>query len=419
MDRSSCGEFRSASGTLGSEQQASVTAVGIPQILTAGGTTTLPWGSFRVSSADDARATIGETVGSTTFPARPNIPQGVSVRRIFPWIASGALLAASLAAADEILVDGIAAQVGDDVVLFSEVIAMVAEGEKQMRAAGVAEDQIAKLRAQGLERMIEDKLIRNEVKRMELYASDDEIDETIAMIAGDNGLTPEELEKSVRTKNMDFEDYREQIKEKIEYQRVIQVALVSKIEVEETAIRRLYDQRFKDQPAGGDQVHLRQILVPVGPDKDANAACAEVSAAAERIAAGETFEVVASEVSVAAPTQGGDIGWLHASSLAAWMAKLVAELEPGEVSPVNQQPFGCTLLKLVERKAFKRVSYETAKPQLYREIQQMMMESEFVVWMEQLREHTYIQRYGYFADAAKLDATADDPIGTEQGALFQ
>ncbi len=345
------------------------------------------------------------------------------MRRIFPWIAAGVLLATSPASPDEILVDGIVAQVGVDVVLFSEVISMVAEGEKQMRAAGVADDQIAKLRAQGLERLIEDKLIRNEVKRMELYASDNEIDETIAMIARDNGLTPEQLEESVRAENLDFEDYREQIKDKIEYQRVIQVALMPKIEVEETAVRRLYDQRFKDQPDGGDQVHLRHLLVPVGPDKDADAACAEVSAAAERIAAGETFEAVASQVSAAAPEQGGDIGWLHASSLAGWMAELVAKLEPGEVSPVSRQSFGCNLLKLVERRAFEKVSYETAMPQLYREIEQMMMESEFVVWMEELREHIFIQRYGYFADAARLDATADNPAGylddTEKGALFQ
>ena len=184
------------------------------------------------------------------------------MRRIFPWIVTGALLATAPAAADEILVDGIAAQVGEDVVLFSEVIAMVAEGEKQMRASGVTEDQIAMLRAQGLERMIEDKLIGSEVRRMELYASDDEIDETIEMIAGNNGLTPEELEKSVRAKGMDFEEYRDQIKEKIEHQRVVQVALMPRIEIEETAVRRLYDQRFKDQPDGGEQVHLRQILVP-------------------------------------------------------------------------------------------------------------------------------------------------------------
>jgi peptidyl-prolyl cis-trans isomerase SurA len=345
------------------------------------------------------------------------------MRRIFPWIATGALLAASPALPDEILVDGIAAQVGEDVVLFSEVIAMVSEGELQMRAAGVADDQIARLRAQGLERLIEDKLIRNEVKRMELYASDNEIDETIAMIARDNGLTPEQLEESVRAENLDFEDYREQIKDKIEYQRVVQVALRPRVEVEESAVRRLYDQRFKDQPDGGDQVHLRHLLVPVGPDKDADAACAEVSATAERIAAGETFEAVASQVSAAAPEQGGDIGWLHASSLAGWMAELVAKLKPGEVSPVNRQPFGCNLLKLVERRAFEKVSYETAMPQLYTEIEQMMMESEFVVWMEELREHIFIQRYGYFADAARLDATADNPAGylddTEKGALFQ
>ena len=341
------------------------------------------------------------------------------MRRIFPWIAAGALLAASTASPDEMLVDGIAAQVGEDVVLFSEVIAMVAEREKQLRAAGFGDEQIAMLRAQGLERMIEDKLIRSEVKRIEAYASDEEVDGAIAMLARDNGITPEELEKSVRARNMDFEDYRKQIKEKIEYKRVIEVALLPRIEIEEEAVRRLYDQRFKDQPEGGNQVHLRQLLVPVGPDKDADAACAEVSAAAERIAAGETFEAVASEVSVTAPEQGGDIGWLHESSLAAWMAELVAELEPGEISAVNRQTFGCNLLKLVEKRAFERISYEMAQPRLYLEIQQMMMESEFAVWMEQLRKHTYIQRYGYFADAAKLDATTTDLNEPEKDALFQ
>jgi len=341
------------------------------------------------------------------------------MRRTFPWMAAGLFLLVSAASADEVLVDGIAAQVGEDVVLYSDVLAMVADGEKRMRAAGAPEDQIAKLRAQGLERMIEDKLIRNEVKRMELYATDEEVDETIAMIANDNGLTTEQLEKSVRAKHMDFAAYREQIKEKIENQRVVQIALGSKVEVEESAVRRLYDQRFKDQPDGGEQVHLRQLLIPAGPNKDLDTACAEVTAAAERIAAGETFEAVASEVSVVAPQQGGDIGWLHQSTLAPWMAQLVADLQPGEISPVNRQPFGCNLLKLVDRKAFERITYEMAEPQLYREIQSMMMEAEYVKWMEKLRERTYIQRFGYFADAAKLDRASVDPTAQEKGALIQ
>jgi len=341
------------------------------------------------------------------------------MRRIIPWMATGLFLFACAASADEILVDGIAAQVGEDVVLYSDVLAMVADGEKKMRAAGASEDQIVKLRAQGLERMIEDKLIRNEVKRMELFASDEEVDETISMIASDNGLTTEQLEKSVRAKHMDFAAYREQIKEKIENQRVVQMALGSKVEVDEAAVHRLYDQRFKDQPDGGEQVHLRQLLIPAGPNKDLDTACAEVNAAAARIAAGESFEAVASEVSVVAPQQGGDIGWLHQSTLAPWMAQLVANLQPGEISPVNRQPFGCILLKLVDRKAFERITYEMAKPQLYREIQSTMMEAEYVKWMEKLRDRTYIQRFGYFADAAKLDSASVDPTAQEKGALLQ
>ncbi len=317
------------------------------------------------------------------------------------------------------IVDGIAAQVGDEVVLYSEVVEMVAEGEQQMRTHGVSDDEIAKLRAQGLERMIEDKLIRSEIKRMELYASDKEIDETIEMIASDNGLTSEQLKQSVIAKQMSFDDYRQEIKEKLEYQRILQVVLLPRIEIDEADVRKLYDQRFKNQPQGGEEVHLRQLLIPGGECKSAAAACAEVRAAAERIAAGEAFEGVASQLSAVAPELGGDIGWLHAASLAPWMAAVVAKLEPGGVSPVTEQPFGCNLLKLVERKAFQRVPYETAQPQLYRELQQRLMEAEFAVWMEELRERTYIQRHGYFADAARIDASVDDPTEQEKGLQIQ
>ena len=45
----------------------------------------------------------------------------------------------------------------------------------------------------GLERMIEEKMIRNEVERLELYATEEEIDEAIGMIAAENGLTVAQL----------------------------------------------------------------------------------------------------------------------------------------------------------------------------------------------------------------------------------
>ena len=170
---------------------------------------------------------------------------------------------------------------------------------------------------------------------------------------------------------------------------------------------------------GGEQVHLRQLMVPVRQGVDANTACVEVEAAAERIAGGDAFEAVASEVSVISPRQGGDIGWLHVGSLAPWMAELISKLEPGGVSEVNQQPFGCNLLKLVERRAFERITYDKAEENLYLEIQSSKMDEEFVNWMNQLREHTYIKRRGYFADAAKLDDVTPNSENSDPGPLFR
>jgi peptidyl-prolyl cis-trans isomerase SurA len=341
------------------------------------------------------------------------------MQRIIPWIAAGILLAAAPAGTADELVDGIAAQIGEDVVLLSDVMAAIGDVEQRMRAEGAPEIDIAKLRAMGLERMIEQKMVESEVRRMELYASDREVDDTIETIANDNGLSVSQLEANVRSEGLSFPEYREAIKNKIEYQKVVQISLLPKVQIEENEVRRLYDERYSDQPVGGEQVHLRQLMVPVREGVDANAACVEVRAAAQRIAGGEAFEAVASEVSVISPRQGGDIGWLHVGSLAPWMAELVAKLEPGGVSEVRQQSFGCNLLKLVERRAFERITYEKAEESLYLEIQNVKMDEAFVDWMNELRKHTYIKRRGYFANAAEFDDVTPNSGAPEAGQLFQ
>ena len=52
-------------------------------------------------------------------------------------------LLACPALADEVLVDGIAAQVGTDIVLVSEVLRIVEPSEREMRKQGQPENQIA------------------------------------------------------------------------------------------------------------------------------------------------------------------------------------------------------------------------------------------------------------------------------------
>ena len=315
-----------------------------------------------------------------------------------------AVALAADARADEMLADGIAAQVGDDIVLVSEVMQRVGPIEARMRDADAPAVEIAKLRAAGLEKLIEARLIEQTVRRAELYASDEEIDQTIEAIARDNGITRERLEQSVEAQGLTFEQYRAQIKDEIERRKVIGAMVASKVHVEEQEVRALYDERFSDQPAGGVTVHLRQILVTFGSvlSKDENAACEPVRQAEERIRGGEAFEKVAAEISEVAPAQGGDIGWLHVDSLASWMSEVVGRLQDGETSGVIELPFGCSLLKLVERREYQPVSYDEAKERLRMEIYEQHVDREFRKWLEEMREQTFIERKGHFADAAML-----------------
>ena len=110
--------------------------------------------------------------------------------------------------AEEQLVDGIAAQVGSRIVLISEVMRMAGPQEAAMRQAGVPEAEIARVRAAALEELIEARLIEELVRQAELYVSDEEVDQTIASIAEENGLTIEQLQANVVFHGMSFEEYR-------------------------------------------------------------------------------------------------------------------------------------------------------------------------------------------------------------------
>ncbi len=327
------------------------------------------------------------------------------MRRCIPSVLLAALLAGAPAGAEEILADGIAAQVGTDIVLVSEVMNRVSATEGQMRKAGVSEREIAKLRAEGLEQMIEWRLLEKIVRNSGLSATDAEVEEVIEEIARANGLTMEQLKASVTSHDLTYEAYRSQIQRELERRKIVNAMVASQVRVEEHEIRELYQERFSNQPKGGTEVHVRQLLITggEGAPRDHQTACQMTVEALERIRSGDaSFERVAREVSVAAPEHGGDIGWLHEDSIASWMVDLLKPMQPGDVSQVMELPFGCTILKLVERRKHTPVDYETAKERLASEVFERKLAEEYRTWMEELRAESFIKRRGYFADAAEL-----------------
>jgi parvulin-like peptidyl-prolyl isomerase len=323
------------------------------------------------------------------------------------------LLLVSASGAEEI-VDGIAAQVGSEIVLISDVYQIAEPPERRLREQGASEKEIAMLRAEILERMIERALIRQVVRRAELDATEAEVDTAIGNIASENGLTMEQLRASVEAQGLPFEAYRERIRGEIEHAKVINGMIGARVRVDEKDVRALYDQEYGDQPAGGTEVHLRHILVPFDSEDPAarRRACAQTRKALVRIRGGEPFQDVAAEVSTVKPEKGGDIGWFHSSSLAPWMREAIDPLSNGGTSDVIEMPFGCNLLHVDEKRAYEQIAYEDVHDRLAEYLYQMRLGEEYSAFIDELREKTFIERKGIFADAARLgdgkDTGADE-----------
>jgi len=305
----------------------------------------------------------------------------------------------------EQLVDGIAAQVGSGVVLISEVVRIAAPVEERMRKAGVPESEVRRMRSEALDRLIETRLIEDVVQRAQLSATDAEVNQAIAAIASENGLTVEQMGASIASHGLTIEEYRAKIKTEIERNKVVGSMVRSRVHVEESDVEALYQQRYGNQRESGVELHIAHILIATGAKqmRDERSACALATKLRSEIVSGETtFAAAAQDYSDTNADRGGDLGWVHDDELAAWMAPAVSGLKPGQVSEVVPMYFGCNLLELVDRREVKPVTLDEVRPELQEIVFRQKMEVEYGLWIEKLRETVYVERKGIYAEAERL-----------------
>jgi peptidyl-prolyl cis-trans isomerase SurA len=306
---------------------------------------------------------------------------------------------------DSQLVEGIAAQVGSDIVLVSEVRELAAPTIERAKAVGATERDVRMIEAQALERLIEKALLRIVVKRAELQATDEEVDGTIAEIASDNGITPEQLRASVESQGLPYSAYRERIKGEIEHSKVVNGVIGSRVDIKPEEVQAVYQREFAARPQSGEEFHARSFVVAPPSPKEQEAACAKVREAHARVAAGEDLLAVASGVATMDP----ELGWVHESQLAPWLEAVVRPLAAGQISEVSQESFGCVFVQLVERRAVKPIAFEDARRAITNKLYQERLQGEYDKFIGEIRENTYIENKGTIAS---LDEFAPAPTET-------
>jgi peptidyl-prolyl cis-trans isomerase D len=122
-----------------------------------------------------------------------------------------------------------------------------------------------------------------------------------------------------------------------------------------------------------EQVRARHILVSVGPEADdaaKSAARAKLTAAKQRIEAGEDFAVVAQELSddSGSKEKGGDLGFFKRGTMVAPFEEAAFALEPGKLSDLVESPFGLHLIRVEEKTEASELPYSEASARVAQEL---------------------------------------------------
>ncbi|MHB0968503.1 MAG: peptidylprolyl isomerase [Thermoanaerobaculia bacterium] len=138
-----------------------------------------------------------------------------------------------------------------------------------------------------------------------------------------------------------------------------------------------------------ESVRVQHILIRasgLGEDQGAEAEARAASVAA-RVRKGEDFAKLAAEFSADDyRVKGGELGWVHRGRLVSEVDAVVFAVEPGSVPAPIRSGEGWHVVRVLERRPARQLTFEEAAPQLRKELEKQKLEATEAAWFASLRK---------------------------------
>jgi peptidyl-prolyl cis-trans isomerase SurA len=255
--------------------------------------------------------------------------------------------------------DYIVAVVNQEPITHTEVDKRVTRIQESV-PAGTRLPPMDELRRQVLDALIDEKVQLSYARNMGMGLSEAELDTAIENIAAQNQMTMVEMRERMASDGLDFNRYRESLREQILIQRLREREVGARIQVSDEEV----DAFLREDAANPAQASLNiaHILILV-PEKASPAEVARLQAKAEDIqrsaAAGNNFSALVRQHSDDRNTveAGGAFGLREVSRLPELFVQAAMPLKIGQVAPVVRSQAGFHIIKLVERENSAQATY--------------------------------------------------------------
>ena len=219
-----------------------------------------------------------------------------------------------------------------------------------------APDQCARVRDragllhQGLEQLIDEKLIESEAHTIGADVSEDEVQRGLEQLARQSNMEVPEFKEALEGQGISWETARDTVRRQQLMGQVLRFKVKPR-KVTDEEVQTAYATMNKDPEY---EVRARHIFIAT-PERSSsefmNKARKKAEDALRRVQSGETFAVVAREMSDG-PTarEGGDLGYFKKGLMLPAIEQAAFALKPGEISPLIKTSSGYHIVMVEDRR---------------------------------------------------------------------
>jgi peptidyl-prolyl cis-trans isomerase SurA len=329
-------------------------------------------------------------------------------------------VAAGGALAADTVIEEIVARVNNQIITRADLRRSREQMQNEARQQGITDMNDS--RVQGHEKnllrdLIDQQLLLQKGQELGITADTDLVKRLDEMRKGMGLNSMEALETEAKKQGVSFEDFKQNMKNNLITQQVIQREVGGRIHITPEEEKKFYDEH-KDELAQPEQVRLSEILItPGGPSEEALAAARKkAEEAMAQIKSGKSFEDTALLSSTGpSASQGGDLGFFKRGTLAKDLEDRTFAMKAGEISDVIQTKQGFVILKVSEHQQAGVPPLAQVEPQVQEAIYMDRLQPALREYLAKLREDSFVDvKTGYVDSGASPNQTVPVTVATDK-----
>lgn len=207
----------------------------------------------------------------------------------------------------------------------------------------------------------------------------------------------QDLQDAVEKDGMNWEDFKDEIKKQLQMQKVIAQEVGSRIMLTRADARKYFD-AHKDDFNSPPGVHLAEIMISSEKHTPAEAEKLAKKAQTE-IQNGARFSDVAKELSDSSSAkEGGDVGFFKQGTISEAIAKDIAKVDVGEITPIIKTQYGYMIFKVLEKRTGQHPSFDQIADQVMNYLYDQKVQEGLRPFLTKLRNESSIRLAPGFTD---------------------